>query len=88
MGGASIPPGHRRSAGFPLGDKAKGPYDEIAEMIVKGMNERMKREKANHSAHVEAFRKHLERINRPWTWRNYVAAGINWLCGNGQNEKG
>lgn len=82
MGGASIPPGGRRSAGFPIGDKAKGPFDDLASLVVKGMHERMKQEQQNHSAHVEAFRKHLQRINRPWTWRNYLAAAVNWIFGN------
>lgn len=71
-----------RSAGFPLGDKAKGPFDDLAERMAETAVRQWRARAANHSAHVEAFRKHQEWINRPWTWRNYLAVAINWVFGN------
>jgi len=82
MGGASRAPSRTKSVGFPIGDKAKGPFNDIAEQIVKGLLAQWKREQENHGAHVEAFRKHMEWVNRPWTWKNRLAALINWIFGN------
>ena len=31
----------------------------------------------DHRGHVEKYIKHQRWINRPWTWRNYLAAAIN-----------
>ena len=80
MGGASRSSSYTTSqpVGFPLGDKAKRePVETLAERLGRVMDSRA----ANHSAHVEAYRKHQEWINRPWTWRNYLAAAINRIIG-------